>query len=129
MVWTFKDYLDSGGTNAIRSWLDSIPLKAMLKVEAHLLFLRAVETWPPQYVSAIKGWPDLFELRIVFGGNQYRPIGFFGPQQREFTLVHGVIEKRKLQKHILETARARRQVVLDDNDRSEEHVFRTARSG
>ena len=80
------------------------------------------------YVSAITGWRDLFELRIVFGGNQYRPIGFFGPQQREFTLVHGVIEKRKLQKHILETARMRRQVVLDDNDRSEEHVFRTARS-
>ena len=129
MIWTFKDYLDSGGTNVIRSWLDSIPLKAMLKIDSRLLFLRAVKTWPPQYVSAITGWSDLFELRIVSGGNQYRPIGFFGPQQREFTLVHAVIEKRKLQKHILETARARRQVIIDDKHRSEEHIFRTARSG
>ncbi len=129
MIWTFRDYVDAGGTNVIRTWLDSIPYEAMVKVDTRLLYLRAVSNWPAQYVSAIRGWPELFELRIVFGGNQYRPIGFYGPARREFTLVHGVIEKRKLQKHVLEAAQHRRQAVLDDRNRSQEHIFRAPGSG
>lgn len=129
MVWEFRDYLDMGGTNAIRAWLDSIPTQAMLKIDNRLLHLRAVEVWPPQYVSAIRGCSHLFEMRIVFGGNQYRPIGFFGPSKRQFTFVLGVIEKRRLPNNILETAQNRRQIVIDDGRRSEEHVYRTLRPG
>ena len=120
----FRNYLDAGGTNVIRAWLDAIPLEAAQKIDQRILYLRAAPTWPPQFVSAITNWPELFELRVVYAGNQYRPIGFHGPDRRQFTIVHAVIEKRKLQKHILQAAMDRRQVVIDDETRSCAHVFR-----
>ena len=124
-MWMFRDYLDAAGSNVMREWLDSIPLEAAQKIDQRILYLSVAPTWPPQFVSAITNWPDLFELRVVFGGNQYRPIGFHGPERRQFTIVHAVIEKRKLQKHVLRTAMERRQVVIDDpKTRSCAHVFR-----
>jgi hypothetical protein len=77
-----------------------------------ILYLKAVDVWPEQYVSALKGFPGLVELRIVADGNQYRPLGFYGPARREFTLVYGAQEKGKLPKRVLEAADANRKIVL-----------------
>ena len=97
-VWKFYDFCDVRCVNLIRKWLDSIPQKARAKINARLLFMRAMAIWPEQYVSALKGWPVLLELRVVVDGNQFRPLGFYGPGRREFTLALGAIEKGKLPK-------------------------------
>ena len=122
-VWTFYDFLDVRGVNLIRAWLDALPDKARAKIDTRILFMQAIGIWPEQYVSAIRGWPGLVELRVVSAGNQYRPLGFYGPQGREFTLVLGAIEKGKLPKRVLEAASDNRRIVLADRSRICEHEF------
>jgi hypothetical protein len=111
-MWTFLDFLDSDGTNLIRPWLDGLPSKARAKINTRLLFMQATPIWPEQYISALKDWPALLELRIVCDGNQYRPLGFYGPGRREFTLVLGAVEKGKLPSRVLEAADANRRIVI-----------------
>lgn len=122
--WRFYDFLDSRWNNTIRLWLDSLPEKASAKIDARIFFMQAVRTWPEQYVSAIQGWPNLLELRVVSAGNQYRPLGFYGPERAEFTLVLGAIEKGKLPRRVLELADENRRIAISDRRRIREHDFR-----
>ena len=118
LPWIFYDFLDSRGNNEIRAWLDGLPEKAAAKIDVRILIMmRGVSVWPAQYVSSLKGWPELVELRIVFGGNQYRPIGFYGPNRGEFTMVLGTIEKGKLPRRILDVADSNRKLVIADPKR------------
>jgi hypothetical protein len=111
------------GVNQIRAWLDSLPEKARAKINARILFMRAIPAWPERYVSALKGWPQLMELRIVSDGNQYRPLGFYLPKRREFAFVHGAVETGKLPRRILEAADEHRKIILADASRIREHEF------
>jgi hypothetical protein len=121
--WTIYDFLDARGKNLIRAWLDSLPEKASAKIDARILFMRAIRIWPEQYVSSLNGWPDIFELRVVSAGSQYRPLCFYGPNRGEVTIVDGVTEKGKLPKRILEHADGNRKIVLADRKRICGHVF------
>ncbi|SPE40136.1 conserved hypothetical protein [Candidatus Sulfopaludibacter sp. SbA3] len=126
-VWTFHDFVDGRGVNLIRLWLDSLPVKAQAKINARILFMQAMHQWPEQYTSGLKGWPEIVELRLVCAGNQYRPLGFYGPQRHDFTLVHGAVEKGKLPVRVLEVADERRRIVLADHSRIREHKFDSPR--
>ena len=124
-TWKFFDFLDGRGVNLIREWLDSsdVPEKASAKIDARILYMQAVRLWPEQYVSSLVGWPELVELRVVSAGSQYRPIGFYGPDRGEFTIVLGAIEKGKLPKRVLQAADDNRKIVLADRSRIREHEF------
>src|SRR5579875_2131487 len=111
-LWTFYDFLDSRGGNTIRAWLDTLPIKAQAKINARLLVMQAKSVWPDGWVSSLKTWPETIELRVGAIGNAYRPLGFYGPERREFTIVLGAIEKGKLPKRILEVADANRKIVI-----------------
>lgn len=124
--WTIYDFLDGRGRNLIREWLDSLPAKAAAKIDVRILFMQAVKEWPAQYISSLEGWPKLLELRVVSGGNQYRPLGFYGPRQGEFTLVLGAIEKGLLPRRVLELADDNRRIALADRSRIREHEFKRA---
>jgi hypothetical protein len=124
MIWTFYDFLDGRGVNLIRAWLNSLPDKAAAKIDARIVYMRTVFPWPEQYVSSLTGWPEIFELRVVSAGPQYRPICFYGPRRREVTIVYGAIEKGKLPKRILEDADNNRKIVQSNPSRIEPHVFR-----
>ena len=125
-MWKFYDFLDARGVNLIRRWLDSLPDKATAKIDARILYMSAMRIWPEQYVSALTGWPGLIELRVGSAGNQYRPLGFYGPERREFTIVLGATEKGKLPKRILQVAYDNRNIVLGDRGRIREHEFNKA---
>ena len=121
--WSFRDYLDARGGNPIRAWLDSLPKAAQAKIDARLLILEGIDVWPPQYISALKGCDDIYELRIVHSGVQYRPLGCYGPGQREFTLLLGVVEKGHLPPMAYRTAQQRRKIILADRRRTREHQY------
>src|SRR6266404_640307 len=125
-LWTFYDFCDARGVNLIRGWLDGLPPKASAKIDARILFMMAVPVWPEQYVSSLTGWPGLLELRVVLDGIQYRPLGFYGPERHEFTLVLGSREKGKLPDRILEVAYGNRQTVLANRRRICKHEFAQA---
>jgi hypothetical protein len=121
--WTFYDFLDPRGVNLIRAWMDSLSVKVVAKIDTRILYLRNVPIWPEQYVSALKGWPDIFELRIVLNGVQYRPLCCYGPNKGDVTILLGAIEKGKLPRRILENADSNRRIVEANPSRIEPHVF------
>jgi hypothetical protein len=123
LQWIFYDFRDSRGRNVIREWLDSLPTKAAAKIDARILYMRPLKSFPPQFVSALTGWTAIFELRIVSANVQYRPLFFYGPNQGEITLVHGAIEKGKLSKRDLEHADENRKIAQADRNRICQHVF------
>jgi hypothetical protein len=87
------------------------------------LLSKGFPIFPEQYFSAYKGWDDLYELRVVFAGTQYRPFGFYGPRRRQFTLLVGGIEKGGVPKKLLAAADERRKIVQADSTRVREHDF------
>ncbi len=122
--WTFFDFYSERGENEIHRWLNGgMPKAAKAKINARIAALQGFPVFPEQYISAYSGWPGLLELRIVSGGVQYRPFGFYGPSRGQFSLLIGGVEKGKVPKQILEVADERRRVVLDDPSRVGRHDF------
>ncbi len=123
-VWTFFDFLEADGGNAIRAWLQDLPQEAQAKIDARLLQMAGMAPpWPEKWISSIKGYEDLIELRIPCNRVQYRPLGFYGPDRLEFTLLIGAIEKGTIRKSVLETAAARMKLVKDNRGHICEHQF------
>jgi hypothetical protein len=123
-AWLFYDFLDRRGNNLMRAWLDSLPAKAAAKIDVRIVYMQSITLWQEKFASALRGWPDLIELRVAFGGAQYRPLGFYGPHPNAFTLVHGVVEKGKLPRRVLEVADGNRKIVLADRSRIRKHEFK-----
>ncbi|MGI0080083.1 MAG: type II toxin-antitoxin system RelE/ParE family toxin [Nitrososphaerales archaeon] len=119
--WTFRDYLRPLGRNGgvelvndILEWTLNQPKKAQAKMDMIILSLQASPVWPPQYISALTGWPNILELRVSSFGAEYRPLGCHGPERREFTLLRGSIEKGgKLPRADCQTATDRRKRVFE----------------
>jgi hypothetical protein len=124
-TWTFFDFVSARGENEIHHWLNSsrVPVEAKAKINARIATLQGFPVFPEQYFSAYKGWDDLYELRVVFGGVQYRPFGFYGPERRQFCLLVGGVEKGKLPKSLLEVAEARRRIVIANPSQICRHDF------
>ena len=128
--WKFRDYqrpVANGHevlVNEILEWTRAQPKKAQAKIDAIVLSLQGFPVWPAQYVSALKGCPDILELRIKSGGVQYRPLGCYGPGAREFTLLVGTIEKGgAIPKGDCDKAVTRRKRVLSEGWPTCEHEF------
>jgi hypothetical protein len=126
-TWEIFDYVEADGTNAIRVWIDSLPTAAQVKIDTIIRYLEATQVWPPQYISALKDCAEIYELRIVSAGVQYRPLGYFGPGpgRYQFTLLMGAIEKGgKLEpREFCKVATRRREIVNGDRNRIAPHRF------
>ena len=128
--WTFRDYLRRSNegdepilVNEILEWTLGLPQKAQAKIDQRILTLRAWPVWPPAYVSDC-GFEDILELRITSGNVQYRPLGFYGPERRAFTLVVGTIEKGgKLPRGDGASAIERRRRIIKEGWPTCEHEF------
>jgi hypothetical protein len=92
--WTFKCFKSSSGTNEIRKWLSALPERDQAKIDAvirHLEIQKRLEEGP--YIEPLTGYKGLFEIKVFSGRVRYRPIGCYGPNRREFTILKGAIEK------------------------------------
>jgi hypothetical protein len=129
--WKFRDFQRPGTSgensvlvNEILIWTLGLPKKAQAKLDVIIVSLQSFPVWPPQYISALKGYPDIFEIRAGSCGVQYRPLGCYGPGYREFTILIGSIEKGgKLPKGDCDSAVERRRKVLYEGWPTCEHEF------
>ena len=109
--------------NEIEVWQDSLPDKAVAKLEMLLAHLRGVKrlTWP--YSGTRATHPHIFELIVTSGGQEFRPLFCYGPGPQQVTLLVGAEEKGgKLEPHAAEEiAEKRRQIILADPSRTTPH--------
>jgi hypothetical protein len=115
--WTIKVYSKDGKTRITDKWLKSLPAGAQAEITTTLRYLQTQELWGRPYSAQLRGKFSLIhELRIKWQRNQYRPLGFFGPNEDEFTLLIGAIEKGSNfePKNAPASADERRKLVLGD---------------
>jgi hypothetical protein len=90
--WKFKEFV-SESRGEFESWLNDLPIRDQLKIEVFIKRLLTIENWPPKLVFPLKGYKKIYELRIKGPHVQYRPLGCYGPDRNEFTLLVGAKEE------------------------------------
>ena len=100
----------------IHQWMDCIDMKkkAIVKFETRLRYLSNTKVWSPDWVKKLKVYDGLYEIRIRYEQVQYRPLGCFGPNDREFTLLIGALEKNSkfVPKNAPNIALQRKELIL-----------------
>src|SRR5215208_6082741 len=115
MAWIFRDFVNEG-VNEIRQWIDSLDVKrARIKIDVRLRDLQQVDQLRYPYVEKWVGESDIYEVRVVFGGVQYRLLGCYGPERSEFTLLVGAtMRDDKLNpKNAVSIAKSRMPLIRD----------------
>lgn len=113
--WSFFSFFDHG-EDVIHQWMDCIDMKkkAIVKFETRLRYLSNTKVWSPDWVKKLKVYDGLYEIRIRYEQVQYRPLGCFGPNDREFTLLIGALEKNSkfVPKNAPNIALQRKELIL-----------------
>jgi phage-related protein len=85
-------YRTEKGQCPVSEFLDSIPSKVAQKVTWVLKLIQELDTVPRQYLKKLSDTEEIWECRMVFGGNTYRILGFFNAGN-QMILTHGFIKK------------------------------------
>jgi hypothetical protein len=91
VYWKFKEFLSEAG-GEFENWLNSLPLAHQAKIDLFISRLRLIKTWSKKLVYPLTGYRKIYELRIRGPHIEYRPLGCYGPDRNEFTLLIGVKE-------------------------------------
>ncbi|WP_340121299.1 hypothetical protein [Methylobacter svalbardensis] len=93
-----KCYESSSGKNEVQETYDSgtEELKAELEVALAYLKVRNRQDWRRPHahkMSKCKEFRNFFETRFFANRLQQRPIGYFGPEENDFTILIWATEK------------------------------------
>lgn len=84
-------------TDLIAEWLSELPKKDRFRIESILVFLASQRIWRNiPYVKKLTDCDDIHEIIITYNNIQYRPLGCYGPEKDEFTLLVGATKKGKI---------------------------------
>ena len=70
-------YKTSSGHSPVEEFIDSLNLKQAKKVVWTLRLVRDLERVPEEYLKKLTGSDDIWEIRIQFGNDIFRLLGFF----------------------------------------------------
>lgn len=87
VCWYFKKYIEEDGTDEINDWLYDIPKKHRAKIKKIITHLTIQTDMRGPYFSAWKYHEYLYRVKVKYQKSLYRIFGYFGPNEREFTLL------------------------------------------
>jgi hypothetical protein len=98
--WRFMAYISEAGTNLILKWYESLDEDAQADFDITLNILAGTQDWRglKQFKILSGKYVNLGEIRFVTNKVQYRPVGYFGPNTRQFTLLIGCSKKGRVYK-------------------------------
>ena len=85
-------YRTEKGLCHVDQFLDSLPSKVAQKVTWVLKLIQEMDIVPTQYFKKLGDTDEIWECRMVFGGNTYRLMGFFH-ESNSLVLTHGFMKK------------------------------------
>jgi len=112
--WTFKSYTNQNGTDVIKEWINSQEKGAQAVIIGRLRYFQAVNitAWERPFFDKLS--EHIHEIRVQWDRIEYRILGFFGPDRKEFTMVYSFIKKtQKVSRADIKSAEARRKEILD----------------
>jgi hypothetical protein len=95
-LWRFWDYCSPAGNNLIEEWYQDIPEEAQADFDVTLKILSITEDWRGLSEFDSLRREGLCEIRFKAGKTQYRPLGFFGPGAKCFSIYVGCSKKGKI---------------------------------
>lgn len=115
-TWDFKVFVSNRGDKEFDLWLNGQPKGAKAKIRKIMTYLEITSIWGRPYAAKRKDADDIWEIIAGFDNIQYRPLGCFGPNRHEFTLLIGAKEKggRLDPLDAVEIAKKRRVLVFQD---------------
>jgi phage-related protein len=75
-VRTIRFYVTNSGRTPVEDFLDSLDGKQTKKVAWVLQLIEDLEIVPAQYFQKLVNTDDIWEVRVQFGGNIFRLLGF-----------------------------------------------------
>lgn len=114
--WTIKIFITPRGDNEIHDWLNAQGPKVRAKADKIIRHLEIEREWRRPYFDKFQGHEKLHEIRINCFGNEYRLIGCYGPERKDFTILIGAIEKnigKYEPRSVLEIAEERIMLIQD----------------
>lgn len=116
---TIHFYRTEGGTCPVEEFLDSLSGKQAQKVVWVLRLIEELDVVPAQYFKKLVNTADIWEVRVQFGGNIFRLLGFFdGPAH--LVLTNGFAKKsRKTPRQEITLATRRKNKYFSRGDRYE----------
>lgn len=96
--WTFNVYVSSAGSNALQKLINEAdPAVAQyFKTRIRYLANTPKPDWKKPHARKLKGVKDLYEIRFEANHIQHRPLGFFGPGKKEFTILIWATHKQNI---------------------------------
>ena len=85
-------YKTEKGHCPVEDFLDGLPSAVVQKILWVLKLLQEHDVVPRQYFKKPTGTDDIWECRIVYGGNTYRLFGFFD-KGGSLILTNGLMKK------------------------------------
>jgi hypothetical protein len=87
------DYCSPVGNNLIESWYGDLPEEAQAEFDVTLKTLSITEDWRGMTEFKTLGLEGLCEIRFKALNVQYRPLGYFGPGAKRFSIYVGCKKK------------------------------------
>jgi hypothetical protein len=90
--WTFKIFGEK--KSDVDDWIKDLSSKVRAKMDTIIAHMEITKDWTrTAYFSPLKGHRKIHEIRFTFQSIQYRPLGCYGPGNKEFTILIGAIEQ------------------------------------
>lgn len=90
--WIFKIFGEK--ESDVDIWLNGLPPKAQARMDTIISYMEITRDWTrTPYFSTLQGHKGINEIKFTFQNKQYRPLGCYGPENNEFTLLIGAMEQ------------------------------------
>jgi hypothetical protein len=126
-LWTFKCFLSEQRRDIIDEGYQGLPSAAQAKFDTILEHLRDTPNgqWNSNIVCALTDSDGIYEIRFKVRNVLYRPLGFFGLNRYEFTLLVPAREQgdRFVPRNAISRAEERKRIVLQNKERACECDF------
>lgn len=88
-LWSFYDFIDARGANAIKEWRDGVSdaVRAALDAKIDMLHGLSHDRWRRPLVGKLEGHEEVYELRFKEDGTAWRILFCFGPRPGEATFL------------------------------------------
>jgi phage-related protein len=105
-------YRTINGASPVEEFLETLDDKQARKVLWVLRLMRELNPIPSNYFSKLVNTDDIWEVRVQYGGNTFRLLGFFD-DVKLIVLTHGFQKKtQKTPKQYIELAESRKRDYL-----------------
>jgi hypothetical protein len=117
--WIFKKFIDfnrRGAISEVSEWLVGLPYNVRTRMNAIINHMEITRVWSTRYFKALKGYNGIYEIRFIVNNIQYRPLGCYGPDEKQFTILIGATKKgnRFNPANARELAMERRRMIHED---------------